>query len=171
LGIALVTVFMVASWAVERKTSLTISLGGDLRGAAQTLLDNPNFVVAESGDHICDMPCRLRITLSEGGSLDHTFGLAAINETNGRVTSLLLRTAPTSLSSAYDKATEMLVSLAFADEELALLDDWFRRAKHDARAAKSFLAQREIADCSLRFGILRVDEDRRWKIALELSFD
>jgi hypothetical protein len=171
LGIALVAVFVLASWAAGRKTSLSISLGSDLRAAAQALLDNAAFVVAESGDHICDTTCRLRMTLNEGGSLDHQFGLAAVSERDGRDNSLLLRTAPTSLSSVYDEATEMLVSLAFADHELALLDDWFRRTKHDVRAAQSFLAHREVADCSLRLGILRADDDRRWKIALEVSFD
>jgi hypothetical protein len=170
-GIALAAIFVLASRAAGRKTSLSIDLTGDLRAAAQTLLDNSAFVAAESGDRICDTPCRLRMTLNEAGSLDHAFSLAAVSETDGRATSVLLRTAPTSLSSAYDEATEMLVSLAFADQELALLDDWFRRTKNDARAAQSFLAHRQVADCSLRLGILRADQDRRWKIALELSFD
>ncbi len=137
----------------------------------QALLANSAFVAADSGDRICDQPCRVQLAFEDGGTLDRAFVLAAVSETGGRATSLLLRTAPTSLSAAYDEATEMLVALAFPDEEIALLDDWFRRAKHDARAAQSFLAHHQSTDCSLRLGILRADEDRRWKIALELSFD
>jgi hypothetical protein len=171
LGLALVGVFLLASWASWPTNSLSIDLRGDLRVKAQSLLENSAFIVAESGDRISDRACRLQLALDEGGSLDHAFALAAVSENSGRVTSLLLRTAPASLSSAYDEATEMLVSLAFPDGELALLDDWFRRVKHDASAARSFLAERETGECSLRLGILRADEDRRWKIALELCFD
>jgi hypothetical protein len=171
LLIALVAVFIVASWAAAQKTSLSLDLRGDVCAKTQALLENSAFVAADSGDRICDHPCHVQLALKDDGTLDHAFVLAAISESGGRATSLLLRTAPTSLSAIYNEATEMLVALAFPDEEIALLDNWFRRAKHDARAAQSFLAHHQSADCSLRLGILRADEDRRWKIALELSFD
>ncbi len=171
LIIALVTVFIVASWAAAQKTSLSLDLRGDVRAKTQALLENTAFMATGSGDRICDQPCRVQLALKGGGKLNHAIALAAVSESGGRATSLLLRAAPASLSATYDEATEMLVALAFPDEEIAHLDDWFRRAKHDARAAQSFLAHHQSADCSLRLGILRADEDRRWKIALELSFD